>query len=204
MLKFYLIAAMIAAQLLSTNGASAKPLKYPMVLVWENDAPNELRLKLISNPTIKKDLKAAYDGYVESNCYGTNDYKSCLANPPKPPFEEVFDAISIATPDLNNDGKRDLILALGSQTGLSGNGRCGIDEYWFYENIGNDYRNIGKSEFLHSEQLYLGAPMKKGEFRDIITKEFDGFCSGTQKPKFNHSKYDYKKRAYFDLEIEMH
>ena len=64
MRKFYLIAAMIAAQLLSTNGAFAKPLKYPMVLVWENDAPNELRLKLIENPTIKKDLKAAYDGYV--------------------------------------------------------------------------------------------------------------------------------------------
>jgi len=204
MRKFYFIAGMIAAQLFIQNSAFAKPAKYPMALIWDNLAPKEDRIKLIANPIIKKDLQVAYYGYVESNCYGTDDYKKCLENPPKPPFEEVFDAISIATPDLNNDGRRDLILSMGPQTGLSGNGRCGIDEYWFYENIGNDYRNIGKTQFLRSEKFFLGAPKKMGEFRDIITKEFDGFCSGTEKPQFNHSKYDIKKRAYFDLEIDAH
>ena len=202
--KIHFISAILCAQFALFTGAFAKPVKYPMELIWENSAPKEMRLSLLSYPKIKSDIMLAYDGMVKSNCYGLSDYKSCLANPPKPPLEDVFDAISIATPDLNNDGRRDLILAMGPATGLSGNGRCGIDQYWFYENIGNDYREIGQSDFLHSQQFFLGGPKKKGQFRDIVTKEFDGFCSGTENPQFNYSKYDYKKRAYFDLEIEEH
>lgn len=185
-----------------TNSAIAKPAKYPMPLIWDVQIKPQLREKLLQSPKLKADLQVAYDGYIENQCYGLDDYKTCLANPPKPPFAEVFDALTIATPDLNNDGKRDLIIILGSATGLSGNGHCGIDQYWFYENIGNDYRNIGKSEFLRVHQFYLGPPMPKGKFRDIITKEVDDFCDGDKPPQFESQKYDYKKRAYFDLKIE--
>jgi hypothetical protein len=91
---------------------------------------------------------------------------------------------------------------MSSETGLSGNGNCGIMEVRFYENIGNDYRNIGIQEFLHSNFFFLGKPKGKGQFRDIITKDHDGFCSGEKQPKFINYKYDSKKRAYFNFRAE--
>ncbi len=195
------LASLALISCLFVNSANAKG-KYPMELIWDSQLSQNERAELLAKPTLKDELKDAYDGWVENNCYALKEYKSCLENPPKPPMADVFDVLAIAKPDLNNDGKRDLIIYLGSETGLSGNGNCGIMEVWFYENVGSDYRNIGKQEFLHSDQFYLGAPKAKGKFRDIITKDMSGFCSGEKHPKFIGNAYDYKKRAYFPLNIE--
>ena len=196
-------ASLVLISCLFVNAANAKG-KYPMELIWDSGTSQNMRNELVSKPTIRADIQEAYDGWVENNCYGQKDYEACLKNPPKPPLADVFDVLAVATPDLNNDGKRDLIIYISGETGMSGNGRCGIMEVWFYENIGSDYRSLGKSEFLHSNQFYLGAPKSKGKFRDIITKDVDGFCSGEKKPKFIGNPYDYKKGVYFPLYIETH
>ena len=173
--------------------------KYPMLLIWDDNLSVADRDKYISDPGLNDDLVIAFEGMIEASCADEADVKACLANPPTPNFITVFEGVSVATPDLNNDGKRDLIFDLSDDTGLSIDKRCGKETYWIYENSGSEHKKIGTLELSNSEEIYVGKPKDKGQFRDIITKESDAFCAGEVPAKFHYYKFDNNKEKYSDI-----
>ena len=191
--------ALLVTCLLVASNAYAGT-KYPMPLVWDYTPSNDMRSSLWAKPTIEKDLTEVYDNWVKRNCYGIDDINACVAANPGYSKNGLFDDIAIATPDLNNDGKRDLILYMGSNTGLMGSGSCAMTDVWFYENTGKDYRNIGKTGFVVRADISLGAPKEKGKFRDIVTKILDNSCNDGKKIPLQINKYNYKTNSYYDIE----
>lgn len=177
--------------------------KYPMKLIWDNNLNMSDRDSFISDHVLNNDLVIAYEGMTEQSCYDEADYKACLANPPVQRLDTVFNAINVATPDLNNDNRRDLILDLTKETGISKDNirsnKCGIEVYWLYENTPNGYKKIGTLEYSESAEIYVGEPKPKGQFRDIISKDTDEECSGEKTPQFHNYKFDYKKHKYNDF-----
>lgn len=171
--------------------------KYPMPLIWDHNPSPELRALLWSKPAIKNDLDGIYADWVKLKC-GQSDIDTCVTANPALNKNRFFDDIQVATPDLNNDGIRDLILYMGSDTGLMGSGRCAMTDVWFYENIGEDYRCIGKSGFVVLSEIALGAPKAKGKFRNIIYTVKNNACHNGKKNPVFVNKYDYTKRAYFE------
>lgn len=178
--------------------AFAKPVtsKYPMRLIWDTNLYAAARAGYIIAENLNKDLQAIYVNWRDNYCSRTDDFDKCMdAN--ETILSQIFDDIAVATPDLNNDGKRDLILLLGSGTGMAGMGRCGLAEIWFYEFKNGDYYSIGKTSTMNSVVQYLGPPKAKGEFRDFYEKAVDEFCNA-EKPKFYKTTFNKKKHHYFD------
>lgn len=204
MKNFPIILVVIISNFFICETTFSKPLKYPLEMVWDYNMSHKARNEIISSPLINTELRSVFELMSIDKCDRALDGKKCRQNPPKPTLIDIFDYIDVATPDLNNDGRRDLILKMGPQTGLAGMSRCAISDVWFYENIGGNYRNIGKDEFLVSDQILLGVPKIKGKYRDLVTKSYDEFCLGKRPPRYFNYKYNYKKNAYFDLERPHH
>lgn len=190
--------ALLVTCLLVASNAYAGT-KYPMPLIWDYNPTQQIRTTLWEKPTIKNDLTEVYNDWVKRNCYGIDDIAACVAGNPGYSQNGLFDDIAIATPDLNNDGKRDLILYMGSNTGLMGSGSCAMTDVWFYENTGTDYRNIGKGGFVVRADIALGAPKAKGKFRDIVTNINDDGCNNGKKIPPQIDKYNYKTNSYYDV-----
>lgn len=196
-MKAKILLSIFAFCILGSN-VSAKPALYPIPLNWDTKPNAQARANYLKMPTLRKDLTEVYHQWLQERCLAYDDYEKCANKRPQPPISAIFDHLSIATPDLNNDGHRDLIIVLWPSTGLSGNGRCGIAEYMFYENVGNDMRNIGQTQFVHADQLYVGAPKAHNKYRDLFSKDISGFCTGEKVPKFRTFSYKYQKSGYFD------
>ncbi len=178
------------------NFALAKAQKYPMLLKWDNNLSAAGRAGYLIAPNLNEDLQAIYVNWLDHYCSRSDDFDKCMAAE-HPPLGQIFDDVSVATPDLNNDGKRDLILFLGAGTGMAGMGRCGLAEIWFYEFKNGDYFSIGKTSTMNSMNQYLGPPKAKGQFRDIYEKAVDEFCNA-EKPKFYKTPFNTEKHYYFD------
>lgn len=176
--------------------------KYPMKLIWDDNLNMTDKESFLSDHVLNNDLVIAYEGMMEQSCYDEDDYKACLANPPVQRLDTVFNAVSVATPDLNNDNMRDLIIYLSKETGISKDNvrsnKCGIEVYWVYENTKNGYKKISTLNYSDTAEIYVGAPKQKGQFRDIITKDNDEECSGEKTPIFHYYRFDYNNHKYND------
>lgn len=128
--------------------------------------PDTNYAKSLDNPSFKlfhADLAEVLPDFKENICVNSPNapltdeiISKCAGNEDFSIGDMIEDATSIGFYDLNKDGKQDLIIALGGNTGLSGLGVCGTSQYRFYENVGNDYRPIGKVNVLNAQNaLYL-------------------------------------------------
>ena len=122
-----------------------------------------------------------------SKCVGNQDFTI---------GDMIEDATSIGVYDLNKDGKEDLIIAMGGNTGLSGLGACGTSEYRFYENIGNDYRPLGKAKVVNAQTLYIYDNAGKNKFSSLLWKNEIG-CDGSPLKGENYQNYNYKNASYY-------
>lgn len=185
-----------AAFMFTPANAKTSISKYPIKLVWDTKLSAAARASYINSENLNKDIKAIYENWLDHYCARNEDFDKCMAAK-HPPLSQVFDDILVATPDLNNDGKRDLIMLLGAGTGMAGMGRCGLIEMWFYEFKNGDYYSIGKTSTMNSMEQYIGAPKAKGQFRDFYEKAVDEFCNA-EKPKFYKTPFNIEKHYYFD------
>lgn len=157
--------------------------------------------RLLDSTILDDNLQSAKNTWIETICYkgegDANIDKRCAT---KIGFSTVdlLGYVSAAEPDFNNDGKKDLVLAMGSMTGLSGQGACALGEYRLYENVGGgEYRPIGKMLQVNALGLKLGAKLKPGNYRDLVWETFTE-CPGLESVTEIH-KFDKAKNRYYDL-----
>ena len=158
------------------------------------------------NPAFKKlhaDLAEVLPDFKQNICVNSPNapltdeiISKCAGNQDFTIGDMIEDATSIGVYDLNKDGKEDLIIAMGGNTGLSGLGTCGTRQYRFYENIGNDYRPIGKVNVLNAQTLYVYDNAGKNKFSSLLWKSEIG-CDGNPLKGESYQSYDYKKASYY-------
>lgn len=190
----------IIAFLVAIGGCASKPLyaqssKYPLELEFDFNLSKEARQKFLNYPNLRKDLDDVYQSWREFKCFGDKDLETCLKES-APDIAGIFDDIYVATPDLNNDKHRDLMLIYGPNTGLAGGSMCGTTGVDFYEFRDGDYYNIGAKGILRYTDFALGPPKSPGKFRDIIEKYSLDYCADYEHYVIT-IKFDEKNHTYY-------
>ena len=108
----------------------------------------------------------------------------------------MVEGMPIARPDLNRDGKEDLVISILQYSGL---GNCGAAEYRFYENAGDDFRPIGKAKVTRIQSLYEIDDAHKGEFKTLLWRaELD--CENKPINSEQRHVYDKANQRYYEID----
>lgn len=178
---------------------SLVPFKSDFKYLLKTDAAAIFSAK---NTQFWEDINDVFGDWVEMKCAKSDlNEQACKKAYSQDPAQ-ITTAIAVAFEDFNRDGKKDIILQLGGETGRSGLGVCGTSEYRFYENIGQDYRPIGHLRILNAQSIWVvdDAHKDKGEFQSIMLRS-DVDCENKPLNSQTTYKFDYGKKRYFDLKL---
>lgn len=140
--------------------------------------------------SIDENLNDAFIDWKIEICANIN----CNNNPPM--LKAMFEGMPIARPDLNRDGKKDLVINVLQYSGI---GNCGLAEYRFFENTGRDFRPIGKARITQAQTIYEIDDAHKGQFKTLL---FRAKLDCENKPINSEERHSYDKSnaRYFPID----
>lgn len=151
---------------------------------------------IFKSADFKKNMTPVLKSWFETYCPKNANFDDRCNNFNLLTTDALVTDLEMAEVDFNNDGKKDAIIMLGEQTGMSFATMQGGMTYQFYENTGKSYKFLGQFLIANDRHITIPKLKAKGEFSPINligTEDTEKNGLIVQTIKFDAKKHIYKE-----------